>query len=184
MFYLSFDIGIKNLAYCYTEDENILDWNVLNIESSDIYKMSELCVSLLHDTFVDKKIDVILIENQPVQKNPKMKSVQMIVYSFFCVRKVLNCEDATILFQSANNKNRYMTKLSIETPKCSTKYLENKKKAILCVKQIVDSEWYEYFVSHKKKDDLADSYLQTLSYINYTPVLPNPSVPRRVSSND
>jgi len=184
MFYVSFDVGIKNLAYCYSEDENILDWNILNIDSKDIYQTSELCMSMLHDTFVDKKIDVVLIENQPVQKNPKMKSVQMLVYSFFCVQKVLNLDDMKILFQSANNKNKYMTRLSIETPKCSTKYLENKKKAILCVKQIVDSEWYDYFVSHKKKDDLADSYLQTLAYLNHTPVLPNPPAPREVSVND
>jgi hypothetical protein len=184
MFYLSFDIGIKNLAYCYSENERILEWNVLNVESKDIHTMSELCVSLLYNTFVDKEIDIILIENQPVQKNPTMKSVQMIVYTFFCVRKVLNSDDFTILFQSANNKNKYMNKLNIQSPKCSTKYLENKKKAIICVKQIIDSEWYDIFICNKKKDDLADSYLQTLAYINYTPVLPNPLVPLSDSSNE
>jgi len=146
--------------------------------------MSELCVSLLHNVFVDKEIDIILIENQPVQKNPKMKSVQMIVYTFFCVRKVLNSDDFTILFQSANNKNKYMNNLNIQSPTCSTKYVENKKRAILCVKQIIDSKWYDIFISNSKKDDLADSYLQTLAHINYTPVLPNPPVPRVDSSND
>ena len=37
MNYLSFDIGIKNLAYCIlTPEKVILDWNVINLNENPI----------------------------------------------------------------------------------------------------------------------------------------------------
>ena len=51
-----------------------------------------------------------------------------------------------------------------------TTYSERKKKGIEVTKDILNtntllSNWCEYFDKHKKKDDLADSFLQALWYI-------------------
>jgi hypothetical protein len=183
MWILSFDIGVKNLAYCYANDGMITKWGTLDIFADNIYAISKKCILLLNQHFSDLEIDIVLLENQPVQKNPKMKSIQMIVYSYFLYQQqIIQRNIKHILFQSASNKNKYMNRYDIIVPLYKSKYTTNKKKAIICTKHILEEDgskdWMTYFNSHKKQDDLADSYLQLLHYIDYTPVLPNPPSPR------
>jgi hypothetical protein len=182
--YISFDIGIVNLAYCYSNEEEIIDWGVFDIKGKDVNDTTENCMKVLHNAFKDIEYDIVLIENQPVQKNPKMKTIQIIVYSFFLYEKVIFKKDTKIYFVSANNKNKYTNKYEINIV-CASKYIQNKKRAVECTKLILKDniEKLDFFMKHKKKDDLADSYLQLLSYINYTPVLPNPPSPRSVVSS-
>ena len=184
MFIISFDIGIKNLAYCYSDDEKIIKWGVLDIQGGNVNETSERCLTLLEETFEDNPVDKVLIENQPVQKNPVMKTIQIVVYTYFCYKKVIEEKEIErIVFVSANRKNKFTQQFDI-TVNCKSKYQQNKKRAIACTDIIVkETEWYEYFVKHKKKDDLADSYLQTLAYIDYTPVLPKPDEPLSVSDS-
>ena len=187
MYIVSFDIGVKNLAYCYTNNEEILEWSIIDISGKDITEISKICMKKLYNIFNDKQINKVLIENQPVQKNPKMKSIQIMVYSYFVYQKVNNEKPIdNILLVSATNKNKYTLKYDIEVPKCSTKYLETKKRAIACTKLIIEQNenWSAYFNSHKKKDYLADCLLQCYQFINYCPVLPNPPSDLSVSSNE
>lgn len=181
---LSFDIGIKNLAFCYSNDENILKWNVLDIQGSNVNETCEKCIALLEETFGNDQIDQVLIENQPVQKNPVMKTIQIIVFTFFTYRKVLGHYNLMkINFISANRKNKFAEKFNLNI-ECKTKYQKNKKTAIACTQLLVEkTSWELHYMKHKKKDDLADSYLQTLSFINYEPVLPKPSEPLEVDDN-
>jgi flagellar biosynthesis chaperone FliJ len=183
MFVLSFDIGVKNLAYCYADDGMITKWGTLDIFADNIYAISSKCMLLLQHNFSDLEIDVVLLENQPVQKNPKMKSIQMVVYSYFLYQQqIVNRNIRNIIFQSASNKNKFMNNFDVVVRPYKSKYTMNKKKAISCTRSILENEenteWLDFFNSHKKQDDLADSYLQLLHYIDYTPVLPNPPSPR------
>ena len=74
--------------------------------------MDDLTLRLIDELLDNRKhlleADVITIENQPAFKNPKMKSVQMIIYTYFNIRgrtdvKKENYIDR-ILFLSASNK--------------------------------------------------------------------------------
>ena len=52
-----------------------------------------------------------------------------------------------------------------------TSYSERKKLSIIKTKEILEDSfenknWMQHFVKHGKKDDLADSFLQALWYIN------------------
>ncbi len=88
-----------------------------------------------------------------------------------------------INFISANRKNKFAEKFNLNI-ECKTKYQKNKKTAIACTQLLVEkTSWELHYMKHKKKDDLADSYLQTLSFINYEPVLPKPSEPLEVDDN-
>ena len=54
---------------------------------------------------LDKTIDLdgvseIVIENQPVLKNPKMKSIQMILFTYFLIKR----PEIKLRFVSANSK--------------------------------------------------------------------------------
>ena len=68
-----------------------------------------------------------------------------------------------IEFVSATNKlKRFIGK--------SSKYAERKKKGIEVTKQYLDTHeelvnWNNHFSTHKKKDDLADGFLQGMWYI-------------------
>lgn len=182
--YLSFDIGIKNLAYCYANEDEIKDWGVFDIKGVNINDTTEKCMTVLNESFKEIEYDIVLIENQPVQKNPTMKTIQIIVYSYFLYEKVIMKKDIKIYFVSASKKNTYANKYDINIENAS-KYIQNKKRAIECTKIILRNniEKLDFFLKHKKKDDLADSYLQLLSYINHTPVLPNPPSPLEVNSS-
>ena len=134
---LSFDVGIKNLAYCLidSEKDTIEDWGILNISvdpvcdhvmkgltqcdksakvvinqtklcsahqklkchrdksskripktKNIIFELGKRIVQCLDEKPDFMETDLVLIENQPALKNPTMKSVQMILYSYFLIK--------------------------------------------------------------------------------------------------
>jgi len=120
--------------------------------------------------------DIILLENQPVLKNPTMKSMQMFIYSYYLMNmielknislKTLQCYCASkkldlIKYLPDLEQIRILDIIS----KVKNSYQKNKKMSILIVEVILQSnkKWLEYFKSHPKQDDLADSLLMTLHY--------------------
>ena len=169
MLILSFDVGIKNLAYClleYDPDKKtklIKEWDIINLSYYDCpdpdinyllgnyksMKINELKKSmskhqlptdqkkpellktlekyLIQKGYLKKKMSIqdtglvmvskldqlsflkqaelVLIENQPSLKNPVMKSVQMLLYSYFLIRGMVDLKQVSdIKLISATNK--------------------------------------------------------------------------------
>ena len=94
MIILSFDVGIKNLAYCQIDSctSDILDWNVIDCSVSRngnvIVKLIEELESIPNLLESDK----ILIEKQP-SFNPQMRIISTAIYVYFTLR--LNYEKGT-----------------------------------------------------------------------------------------
>jgi len=129
-------------------------------------------------------VKIVLLENQPVLKNPTMKSVQMLLYSYFIMKGIKERKDELNLMNekpieeikcySASNKTnliKYMpekaqTEITDKVKNLKGKYAKNKKTAILLVTELVKDKpkWESFFNTHKKKDDLADALLMTLYY--------------------
>ena len=242
---LSFDVGIKNLAYCILEYNIITtkylitDWNIINLSSeveikkcnynviNKTYPEGKICGKTasftcndsyfckvhkkkyekdeknkknikfmkeikkkkavkkplieLNKTMVKKideideikNIDEVVIENQPSLKNPHMKSIQMMIFSYFVMRGITDPinEESTIkdiVMLSARNKLKIYDGPVIEC-NITDKYRKNKWLAIqYCEKMIVtqDTKYIEQYSQSKKKDDLADSFLQGVFYLN------------------
>ncbi len=116
---LSWDVGIINLSYCIIEvnkenkETKIIKWGIINlIDYPEMKKNMNLVFENIplklnqNDFLLD--VDAVVIENQPSLKNPKMKSIQMIVYSYFLMYgKILNKTDKKIKyidFCNASNK--------------------------------------------------------------------------------
>ena len=164
MVILSFDIGIKNLAYCILDSEkNILDWHILNCDSSNVVlKLIEELDSL--PQLLD--VDIILIEKQP-SFNPKMRIVSTAIYVYFTLRILHEKnKNVKIIYYSAKNKLKNCP-LNI-TFKTKNRYLQNKKLAVEYTKFLLNEQGnsiIKFFNNCKKKDDLADCYLQALSYL-------------------
>ena len=93
MIYVSFDIGVKNLALCIlrkTEILEILEWRIIELASSKkeikgiddiserIYIEMDNIIGGLKNTGINM-IDYVLIENQPSNLNGIMKTIQHII---------------------------------------------------------------------------------------------------------
>lgn len=171
---ISFDIGIKNLSYCIL-DENykIYDWNIVNLcEDLDIkkdkYKIFENIPKKL-DEYDLLDVNVVLLENQPCLKNPVMKTIQIIIYTYFVINGLHNEQSniEKILFISAKNKLKFYDGPEVEC-KLKNKYSKTKFLGKEYTKYYLNlqnnQEKLDYFNSHKKKDDLSDCFLQGMSY--------------------
>jgi len=231
---LSWDVGIYNLSYCIlekneeTKEIKIIDWDIVNlVDNEEMKKNTTLIFENIPRKLYEKPqlldVDIVVIENQPSLKNPKMKSIQMILYSYFLILgKVIGNGDKSggyiqsIDFCSASNKLKVYDGPEIileEKPKrvskaklkkdssqinivvnneenigeqkkveeikiedgnegkkkknSSVKYADKKRLAIEHSKYYLkeNPEFIDFFNEHKKKDDLADSFLQGLYYI-------------------
>lgn len=127
---------------------------------SSLVGMSISMTHIFDDIFKDHKIDCVLIENQISKIASTMKTIQGMITQYFVMIKV---ED--IHYVSSYNK----LKLFVSSKKNLT-YKERKSLGIECTLKELDKtqtqEWINYFNTHKKKDDLADSFLQGMWYIN------------------
>jgi hypothetical protein len=215
MEYLSFDVGIKNLAYCsLDENKSIKQWGIINMNEDpicqvelnkkcekqatyfvrcddkieycctshskrfkkikkmntnhDIMKLSQVCIGKLRELDLSN-VKYVLIENQPALKNPVMKSVQMIIYTFFIIEGVMNNQSTIekIHMVNARNKLKVYKGPKIECNK-KNKYAQNKYLSIEYTNVMIEKEndfFKEIFNQSKKKDDLADAYLQGIYWI-------------------
>ena len=117
----------------------------------------------------DKILDVdeVVIENQPVLKNPTMKSVQILLFSFF-IDHGFNSNDSPInnvyLF-SARDKLKLYDGPKIDC-ELTDKYKKRKFLSIEYAKYYIkNTTFYDFFLNHKKKDDLSDSFMQGYYYL-------------------
>jgi hypothetical protein len=234
---LSWDVGIYNLSYCIlekndeTKEIKIIDWNIVNLVDSEKMKkdrnlLFENIPRKLHELPQLLDVDGVVIENQPSLKNPQMKSIQMILYSYFLILgKVIGNGEITksyienVDFCSASNKLKVYdgpkivlpekksrakkkseevvdNKIEItideentdnknieiipviqviqekedekKTKSSSVKYADKKRLAIEHALYYLKKDqptYFDFFNNHKKKDDLADSFLQGLYYL-------------------
>ena len=215
MNYLSFDVGINNLAYCeLTPEKKISNWGILNLNenpiccanlrkpcekqatysigkgseckyycsahykkmkggkklnsSRDICSLSQICIKKLHSLDLTS-IKHVLIENQPALKNPIMKSVQMIIYTFFIIYGIMNNDSPIDNIHMVNARNKLKVYKG-EPIVCDKKgvYAKNKWLSIEYTKKMIlneDVDKVSLFSASKKKDDLADAYLQGIYWI-------------------
>tara|TARA_B100000965_G_scaffold405640_1_gene440526 strand:+ start:17371 stop:18084 length:714 start_codon:yes stop_codon:yes gene_type:complete len=104
--------------------------------------------------------DAVIIENQPCMKNPQMKSMQMIVFTYFCLLKGSN---HIVKCVSASRKMQFCKSIGwIENiPKG---YSETKKCSIDVVSKLFGDSPPDSWINSKKKDDLSDVIIQAFAY--------------------
>ena len=110
---------------------------------------------LFNNSFQD--IGLVLIENQISPIANRMKTIQGMLSQYFLMKN----ETLQIDFVSSMNKLK-------EESLVNTTYSERKKAGIVKCLGIISSDfgvWEEFFSRHKKKDDLADCFLQGMWYI-------------------
>ena len=165
---ITYNTKIKKQELCILINDYIKNHYFENIENKrsgdvDLFSIGLNIRSNLDKLFEnEEKIDYVIIENQISPIATRMKTIQGMLVQYF-IMSTLNVDH--IDFISASNK------LKICEIKEKTKYSERKKMGVdKCLEIITTdyrfSEHTNYFVNHKKKDDLADSFLQGLWFIN------------------
>jgi len=121
---------------------------------------------------------VVVIENQPSFKNPRMKSISGIIYDYYMIRGMVDkaitkSNIEKVKFMSPSNKiklasdgeTQQIVKLKADSED-SKAYKLTKSLAVKYTQEMVKHLpfWLNDFNSHKKKDDLADAFLQGAYY--------------------
>jgi hypothetical protein len=127
-------------------------------------------------------LDKIVIENQISPIANRMKTLQGMIAQYFIMRG-----NPKIAFISSANKLKMFKKTDAvavtdiavtdadiavtvtDSSKSKTTYSERKKAGVDIVKELLPKNnaiWLPTFLTHKKKDDLADAFLQGVWYLN------------------
>jgi len=164
------------------ESARVLFWKVFSLaaEKERIPSVNELAGRLfaLMDKFVAElesvggvaTMDMVLLENQPSRLNGAMKSLQMMIYSYFQLRRHWEGRALAVQMVSAGKKTQGHD-CEIATPEsCGYKpkkgYALNKWNAVQIAQAYIrgDAELERLFAGHKKKDDLSDALCQALAW--------------------
>ena len=117
-------------------------------------------------------VNYVVIENQPSMKNPRMKSIASTLYDYYLIRgifdKIINKSNIIqVKFQAPSNKLKLINDgdkqelIKISGNEQQTYKLTKALSIKYCADLIKHlPEMTDYFNGYKKKDDLADSFLQ------------------------
>ena len=177
---LSIDVGIRNLAMCLLDERRnrIVQWDV-----SGIPPQHEDGVYVSLRKHLDERpwtldAGVVLIEKQP-DRNKKMVSVMHFLHAYFVIK---NPTAQTILYDARH-------KIPDVAGPGRSQYLKRKKTAIERCKEFIhagdtNADWIPTFDASKKKDDLADTVMQALSYRPSTTItIAKKLIPRKPNEN-
>lgn len=165
---IKYDPKIKKADLANSINEHIQKIYFETIESKkanevDLFNIGVNIKNKFNEMFKDEgKIDYVIIENQIGPLAIRMKTIQGMIVQYFIMSN-LNVEH--IEFISASNK------LKDCDTKDKEKYSDRKKLGIAKCLGVLNSDFrfnehVNYFNGHKKKDDLSDSFLQGLWFIN------------------
>lgn len=186
---LSFDVGLRNLAYCELDMTaqstvpHLRRWELIDVlETSSQKRLTTIAVSVhqllkcLQRIFHQErqantlKPVLVLIEQQPAMgrcQNMRMKVLSHALQSFF-ILSISNCE---VRFVSPRQK----LPAALVAKRARKSYAGRKeasiqlcRRVLMCVPEWTE-HWLPVFESARKKDDLADCLLQVLVHLKVTP---------------
>ena len=157
---LSIDVGIRNLAMCqFNETSNLVtEWDVSGVPPEH---RDGIYVSLrkhLDERPWVLESDIILIEKQP-DRNKKMKMVEHFLHAYFVIKAP---KSETIIYDAkfkipdvvGPGKAQYTKRKKVSIERCEA-FLR---------RDDTNKHWIETFMKSKKKDDLADTVMQAISF--------------------
>lgn len=138
--------------------------NAMNLVSIGIELCKQLDKHIFDKHIFCEDLDQIIIENQIGPIAIRMKSIQGMITQYFIMKNITNIT----FVSSANKLKRFISE--------KTTYDERKKLGITITKELLETsvlniEWVHVITSHKKRDDLADSFLQGLWFLEHNQLL-------------
>ena len=144
----------------HSRKKNVTTVEKVKVKSLDMQTLCSRLVDELDKVPLLCESSVVLIENQP-SSNPKMKNVSYLLYCYFVIHKVKK-----VIFVNPRNKLEVYDGPYVQ---CNLKgqYARNKFYGKVYCRYIIRNQPSDIklFESHKKKDDLADSFLQGVWFL-------------------
>jgi hypothetical protein len=186
MYYLSFDIALKSLAYTLLYMGNnpndlssfrVLDWNVVDLCPD--FKKSELnTIEKIRKTkkFIINKIIPLItpLKDIEILLEYQMQSTTNIIY--VVIATLLSdyiIHDIKPIMKNKIEYNDAKCKIDYHLKKYSNNYSANKQHSVECMMYIVNLfELKLPKISHKRYNDLADSFNQIIAYRQYLHIKP------------
>ena len=173
---LSFDIGIKNMAYCFIKANNKLE--LLNLNKVDLNLGKKSNIQTIIDATINF-LDFVINEDLIIDSNEKlvvliecqmtsiMRTIQTTINTYFKMIGRFAGFDIETVYLSPKHKLNIISKYEGKIDK--SKYKQNKLEAIYFCKYLlenvyIDKQFLEVYNSHKKKDDISDAYLMCIYY--------------------
>lgn len=165
---LSFDVGSKNLAYCVLshDGKTIHHWENFDVSAQGNDTTNDQRCLLLYTKLTERiskfeECDIVLVENQMTKT---MMVIASMIEMFFTTHK-----KKTIRY-NASNKLENME----GNKKGKRNYSNRKKLSVEITKTFLkdnpqDKALVDMFYECSKRDDLADSLLQAVSYVKNPP---------------
>ena len=173
---LSIDCGIKNLAMCLIDptDRKIHQWDVSGVPPLHADGVFPCLVRHLNERPWVLGAGTVVIEKQP-DRNRGMKAVENLLHTYFLVKN----SDRPVVIWDARHKVP-----DVAGPGAA-RYAQRKKASIERARKFIEAtdvnrHLIPFFDSHKKKDDLADTVMQALSFIDKRPVADPTAPPAKV----
>ena len=135
---------------------------------------SEKLYSILDKIPEILQVTEVLIENQPTLKNPTMKTIATLLYSYFIMRGICDKSISKSLinevrFVCPSNKlkvDKETTNTTLEKNKLNNKkYKMTKKLGVKYCQSLICKKDLAILETYKKKDDLCDAFLQGFQYL-------------------
>ena len=149
----------KNANYIYAHDLDLITYG-RNM-------MKHLDAILFTESAAPAPIDMMIIENQISTLASRMKTLQGMITQYFIMKHIPQIE-----FISASCKLKLFTDANSEDGGVdASTYADRKKSGIIVCRSLGEisrkqnsnyAKWMPVFENHKKKDDLADCFLQGL----------------------
>lgn len=151
---------------------------VVSCNKQPMQELAEKLYSKLDKDFQDfTKVDRVIIENQPSLRNPTMKTIASILYSYFIMRGIIDktktkSDIQEVRFVSPSNKlkvNKGTTNEILKKEDKTKIYKMTKKLGVKYCKALITEKDNKILDKVKKKDDMCDAFLQGFQHL-FNPV--------------
>jgi len=158
------------IPYCKTHLPEKTKKPGIPIKLAKISKVSNQDMNMALVQALDKlphllDCDEVLLEHQP-SKNAQMKNLSFMIYSYFIIRGLVDRPESRLksIQHKQINSDKKLSIYDGPPVECSlkNKYDQNKYFSKIYCEHLIrnDSKWLPIFQTAKKKDDLADCFLQ------------------------
>ncbi len=186
---LSFDIGIKNMAYCFIKipNENKKDVQFMNLNKVDLDLGKKATIQTTIDGTIDF-LDNLINQDLSIDINDKiivliecqmtsiMRTIQTTINTYFKMLNRYESYQIETIYLSPKHKlniiNKYQDKIA------SNSYKQNKIDAIYFCKYLLENTYsdidnknknnnnrfIDIYTNLKKKDDISDAFLMVIYY--------------------
>ena len=148
-----FSLSEIEMIYCCEGHKESFE-GCKKLKEKTIGELTDYLINKCDEKFKNLDFDIVVLENQPGFKNPHMKSIQMILFTYFKMRnKKVIIQNPCVKFYGKKFK-------------CGgNKYKLSKNFSVECTKVLLKKKEFEKLKEYGKLDDICDAINHGVSYL-------------------